>query len=350
MKKILVVLTGGTIGSRVDNDVIDVSDTSPYRLLSLYEESYGREAFEVIQPINILSENMTPDSLLILLKALDRIPYGEYAGIIVAHGSDTLSYTSAFAGLLFHHIPVPMILIASNYPLGQEGSNGLNNFARAVEFIRGQNMKGVFTLYQDREGVDQVYFATRIHEAEPVHDQFRDFSGCAFGRMENGRFLLRTEKNDEESRMIEKELKKDRKQKLMVPDSFSNKVMMIRPYPGMDYSVFRFDENNKPAAVLHYLYHSATACLSGEEYNFLSFAQRCRRQNIDVYTASYKRTDGKQYATGDVLLKAGVIPLLNISPEAAYAKLMLIYNSKKPMDREFLQENIYFECIEGGNV
>ena len=118
----------------------------------------------------------------------------------------------------------------------------------------------------------------------------------------------------------------------------------------MDYSVFRFDENNKPAAVLHYLYHSATACLSGEEYNFLSFAQRCRRQNIDVYTASYKRTDGKQYATGDVLLKAGVIPLLNISPEAAYAKLMLIYNSKKPMDREFLQENIYFECIEGGNV
>lgn len=350
MKKILVVLTGGTIGSRVENDVIDVSAASPYRLLSLYEELYGKEAFEVIQPINILSENMTPDSLLILLKALDRISYEEYAGIIVAHGSDTLSYTSAFAGLLFHHIPVPMLLIASNYPLGQEGSNGLNNFARAVEFIRGQDRKGVYTLYQDREGINRVYLATRIHEAEPVHDQFRDFGGCAFGRMEKGRFLFGEENNTEENRMIEEEMKKDRKQKLIVPESFSNSVMMIRPYPGMDYSVFRFDENRKPAAVLHYLYHSATACLSGEEYSFLSFAKRCKSQNIDVYAASYKRTEGKQYATGDALLKAGVIPLLNISPEAAYAKLMLMYNGKKPVDREFAQENIYFESIESRNV
>ena len=343
MKKILVVLTGGTIGSRVENNVIDVSDTSPYQLLSLYEEFYGREAFEVIQPINILSENMTPDFLLTLLKTLDRIPYEEYAGIIVAHGSDTLSYTSAFAGLLFRHIPIPMILIASNYPLGQAGSNGLNNFARAVEFIRGKSIRGVFALYQDRDGVNRVYLATRIHEAEPVHDQFRDFSGESLGKMENGKFILcKGNATTEEYFKAES----DRERKLQVPDSFADRIMMIRPYPGMDYSVYQFDEKNKPAAILHYLYHSATACLSGEEYSFLSFAKRCRKQKIDVYAASYKRTEGKQYATGDALLKAGVIPLLNISPEAAYAKLMLLYNSHKPVKREVMQENIYFERIE----
>lgn len=343
MKKILVVLTGGTIGSRVENNVIDVSDTSPYRLLSLYEEFYGREAFEVIQPINILSENMTPDFLLTLLKTLDRIPYEEYAGIIVAHGSDTLSYTSAFAGLLFHHIPIPMILIASNYPLGQAGSNGLNNFARAVEFIRGKSIRGVFALYQDRDGVNRVYLATRIHEAEPVHDQFRDFSGESLGKMENGKFILCKENAATEEYF---KAEQDRARKLQVPDSFADRIMMIRPYPGMDYSVFQFDEKNKPAAILHYLYHSATACLSGEDYSFLSFVQRCRKQKIDVYAASYKKTEGKQYATGDALLKAGVIPLLNISPEAAYAKLMLLYNSHKPVEREVMQENIYFERIE----
>lgn len=344
-KKILVVLTGGTIGSRVDNDVIDVSDTSPYRLLSMYEESYGREAFEVIQPVNILSENMTPDELLLLLKALDGIPYEEYAGVIVAHGSDTLSYTSAFAGLLFPHIPVPMVLTASNYPLGEEGSNGLNNFAGAVELIRGGRIRGVFTIYQDREGVNQVYLATRIHEAEPVHDQFRDFGGGAVGRMEKGRFLFRTGSCDGDGGTFEEALKKDRERKLTVPEALSKRVMLLRAYPGMDYSVFRFDESNKPAAVLQYLYHSATACLSGEEYSFLSFAQRCRRQNIDVYAASFKRPEGKLYATGDALLKAGVIPLFNISPEAAYAKLTLLYNGKGRAERELLRETIYFESI-----
>ena len=328
MKKIMVVLTGGTIGSRVENDVIDVSETSPYKLLSMYEECYGEEAFEVLQPINILSENMTPDSLLILLKALDRIAYDEYAGIIVAHGSDTLSYTCAFAGLLFPEIPIPMVLIASNYPLGQRGSNGLNNFARAVELIRRSELKGVFALYQDMEGINQVYPAIRIHEAEPVHDQFRDFYGTPLGKMENGAFIFYGNQSAED-KLWGEEQEAGRDRKLRVPDDFSNRVMMIRPYPGMDYSVFQFDEKNKPAAILHYLYHSATACLSGEEYSFLSFVERCRSQNIDVYAASYKRTEGKQYATGDALLKAGVIPLLNISPEAAYAKLMLLYNGKK---------------------
>ncbi|MGN1179609.1 MAG: asparaginase [Suilimivivens sp.] len=348
MKKILVVLTGGTIGSRVEDHVINVSEKSPYRLLSMYEESYGKEEFEVIKPLNILSENMTPDYLLILLKALDGIDYGKYAGVIVTHGSDTLSYTSAFAGLLFNHIPVPMVFVASNYPLGQRESNGLINFAGAVDLIRSGEIRGIFTLYQDREGISQVYLATRIHEAEPVHDQFRDFGGVAFGRMENGHFALNEIPG--ETQPSPEEVEEKRERKLEVPVSFSRKVMLIRPYPGMDYSFFRFGEENKPAAILHYLYHSATSCLAGEEYSLLSFAERCKEQNIDVYVASCKRTKGEQYVTGDTLLKTGIIPLLNISPEAAYAKLMLLYNGAGQVRKDLVWENIYFESVKRRNV
>lgn len=343
MKKILVVLTGGTIGSKVENSVINVSGSSPYRLISMYEELYGKEEFEVICPLNLLSENMTPDSLLILLKALNDISCENYEGIIVTHGSDTLSYTSAFAGLLFHHLPVPVILVASNYPLGQEGSNGLNNFAKAVEFIRQKAVRGVFVLYQDEAGADQVYLATRIMEADPFRDQFRDFSGTAFGKMAGGGFIV----NEGKEQPTIREVEANDTREMEVPQSFKNKVMIIRPYPGMDYSCFQFNEENRPAAVLHYLYHSATACTAEREYNFLSFADRCREQTIDLYTASYKRTEGSRYATGDALLKAGVVPLLNISPEAAYAKLMLLYNGSMQCGSDMMCRNIYFESIEG---
>lgn len=343
MKKILVVLTGGTIGSKVENNVINVSEASPYRLISMYEELYGhQEAFEVIQPLNILSENMTPEQLLILLKALNNIAYENYDGVIITHGSDTLSYTSAFVGLLFHHLSVPVILIASNYPLGQEGSNGLNNFARAVEFIRQKAAAGVFTLYRDNAGVNQVYLSTRIVEAEPFNDQFRDFAGLSFGRMEKGSFIVNTGKGLPSVQEVEK----TKQAVLTVPDSFQNKVMIIRPYPGLDYSVFRFDEKNKPAAVLHYLYHSATACLAGEETGLLSFAEKCKDSGVDIYTASYKKVEGDKYATGDALLKAGVMPLLNMSLEAAYAKLLLLYNGKNLDVQEKINENIYFESVK----
>ena len=54
MKKILIVLTGGTIGSQAEGECVNVTDTSPYRLLRLYKETYGQkeadeEEFEVIQ-------------------------------------------------------------------------------------------------------------------------------------------------------------------------------------------------------------------------------------------------------------------------------------------------------------
>lgn len=352
MKKILVVLTGGTIGSRVEDSVIDVSSSSPYRLISMYEELYGKEEFEVIQPLNILSENMTPDSLLLLLKALEAVHYEDYQGIIVTHGSDTLSYTSAFTGLLFHHIEIPLILVASNYPLGVKGSNGLNNFARAVEFIRQKAVRGVFTLYQDEKGVNQVYLATRIMEADPYRDQFRDFTGTPFGRMEEGKFIKNNREQGEErtEQPSIEEVEANDKKKIEVPDSFKNRIMIIRPYPGMDYSCFHFREANRPAAVLHYLYHSATACLSNGVYNLLSFADRCREQSVDLYIASCKRTEGNRYATGDELLRSGVIPLLNISPEAAYAKLMLVYNSEGRVSSEVMQESIYFESIRERNI
>ena len=343
MSKILVILTGGTIGSRIEGNVIDVSGTSPRRLLAMYREKYGdSEEFEVIQPLNLLSENMTPEMLLILLKALDRVEYGNYAGVILAHGSDTLSYTASFVGLLFHHVPVPVVLVASNYPLGEKGSNGLANFAGAVDLIRHSPLRGVFVLYQDDCGRKQVYLATRFVEAEPFGDQFRDFSGTPLGRVEEGRLVL----NQAKSLPGMEELQKARGIRLPVPNSFSRKILVIRPYPGLDYAFFRFDSKRHPAAVLHLLYHSATACLGEGNYDLLHFLSHCRELGVPVYTGSHKALDGKRYATGDILLGEGVIPLLNISPEAAYAKLLILYNTQGVSVPEMIGKDLYFESVD----
>ena len=37
MRKILVVLTGGTIGSKIEGSVINVTEASPFDLLDLYK-------------------------------------------------------------------------------------------------------------------------------------------------------------------------------------------------------------------------------------------------------------------------------------------------------------------------
>ena len=326
MKKILVLLTGGTIGSKVENGVIDVGENSVYLLTSLYEEKFGKEDFEVQVPLQILSENMTMDSLLVLLKAVRDVRTGEYAGVIIAHGSDTLSFTSAFMGLLFDHYKIPIVLVASNLPLSKPEGNGLANFAAAVSFIRGGAPEGAYTIYRDHENCMKVYHALTICEADPVLDDYHDFSGEAFGYMEDGRFFSFRKEESEKAPGESAVSDRTEVRRYRVPDSLANPVLVIRPYPGMDYSFFTLEGEKKPAAVLHYLYHSATACVVGEHTGFPEFARRCREKNIPLYTASYKQTEGDLYASADQLLKEGAIPLLNQSVEAAYAGLMLRFN------------------------
>lgn len=59
--KILVLFTGGTIGSTVDGATVHTDPAAASRLLSLYRARFGEDVlFEVRRPCNLLSENATP--------------------------------------------------------------------------------------------------------------------------------------------------------------------------------------------------------------------------------------------------------------------------------------------------
>lgn len=340
MKKILVVLTGGTIGSKVEKEKIKVTSNSPYSLIHFYREMYGMDnEFEVIQPFSILSENMNLEYLTRLCQTMWNIPYEDYEGVILTHGSDTLSYTSALLGMLLCHVQIPVVLTASNYPLGEKKSNGLINFRSAVELIRTHLLKGVFCIYQDKNGENNVYLATRLIEADAYMDQFGSFGEVPFGKMEKGVFKYNADR-------INPTLLQIGEERLPLTSSspcFEKSILTVRPYPGFDYRTI--DLSTEPAAVLHYLYHSGTACTEGENGSILEFLKRCQKMRIPVYTASNKHLSGKNYETAKDIQAKGVIMMENISPEAAYAKLLLLYNMNiNDVDKK-VNETIYYENL-----
>lgn len=340
MKNILVILTGGTIGSQIQNDSMDVTNASPYRLLEMYRKRYGtEECFEVLQPFSVLSENMTPRLWSMLCRTMCEIDYEKYEGVILAHGSDTLAYTSSLLGMLLGHVPVPVVLTAANYPLEDERSNGLSNFRAGVELIRSKMTGGVYTVYQKQDGHMPVYLSTRLTEADSYCDQFDSFGRMPLGEMVKEKFIPYREAVNPSAKELEEA---GSLRKLGCP-VFEKQILMIRPYPGLSYDYLTLQK--KPAAVLHYLYHSATACTKGEEYSFLCFLERCREKEIPVYTASYKETKGRLYVTAREIMEMGVIPMANISAEAAYAKLMLLYNMDLKDLGNQIKSNIYFENL-----
>lgn len=320
MPKILVLLTGGTIGSRARDGVIDADAGAAYDLICLYRASYGGDAdFDVLSPYNILSENISPENWETLCGTLSEADFSKYDGIIITHGSDTLSYTSALIGLAFGNAPIPIVLVAGNKPLDEQGSNGMANFRNAVRLIMAKAVSGVFTVYQDDLGKNIVYLGTEITEANPYSHSFSSCRVIPFGEMtEEGLTVLNPQgrKWDEPPLMPCEKIR------------FDKKTLIIRPYPGQDYRVFNPDGDT--AAVLHWLYHSSTASTVGGSCSLMEFIKSCVERGIDFYVAPFKPPGSNLYAGSDSLIQAGAIPLYDISLETAYARLMLKYNEALP--------------------
>ena len=94
--KILLVFTGGTIGSTRVNGSISPDENNSALLIDMYRKSGKSAEFEVEQPYNILSETLSADYLNSLYDCLCSHNISDFDGVIVACGTDTLQYVCSF--------------------------------------------------------------------------------------------------------------------------------------------------------------------------------------------------------------------------------------------------------------
>lgn len=329
MKKILVLFTGGTIGSATNDGIIDVEREGKYAVVEAYKSAYGDDVeFECRQVLNILSENMGFSGWEKMIHEINSIDTALYSGVILTHGSDTLAYTSALLGMYFRHFDIPLFIIASNKPIGEKGSNGLFNFTSAVGLIKEGKYKGVFTLYE------RVMLPTRVIPADTCRDRFGVYGYDCF--------------NDFSvfSGVSENMLSRPREQLFHGDIAFKKRIMFIEGCPAMDFGCFV--PNGDTAAVLYSPYHSATACTDvseGKSYALTEFIKRCITKNIMVYICGLKRKV-PIYSTVAEIIKAGSIPIYTTSAVAAYMKLLLAYNQEEMPVKEVMGKDLFFEEVK----
>ena len=82
--RICVIFTGGTIGSRVCGDTVDLRNEEKSFLLELYRGRFGNDTeFDEYRPLNILSENIQPSDLEIMACCLRKVKNNGYKGVII---------------------------------------------------------------------------------------------------------------------------------------------------------------------------------------------------------------------------------------------------------------------------
>lgn len=307
--KILIIFTGGTIGSTINGNYISADKETPYKLLSEYEKNYGIDfEYDVFQPYSELSENNTGETLSVLISCIKENFDSGYDGVIVTHGTDTLQYTSAALSYTFGKCGVPICIVSANYVIGDERSNGLINFRGAVNFIR-RKIGGVWVIYKNSyvENVT-VHNGARLLESQAFSDCFYSVGNSFFGHFDSGENFIKNENYrefpDEIPPIFPKKL-----------EERSDFILRINPYVGMTFPTI----NSKVKYVIMGTFHSGTFNTRSEYVK--EFFSELRQKNITVFLTG--TTDGTSYESTKAFKKLNVIPVPNIAPIALYMKIWL---------------------------
>ena len=336
--KILLLLTGGTIcsfgdeqGNRRDVDI----QKAKALLLQYFEKSdspCAHQKFEVATILNTLSENMTIPKWNDLLHFLKKQNLRQYRGIVIAHGTDTLAYTASLLALALSKVEVPVFLVSSQLPLNQEGANGNENFRRSVELICAGIIPGVYVVYRNEDGRCFLHHGGHLVSSGDYSNDFYSRDAVCLSEVPE---VMEGECFKAAMRLDQwmEELNRDKicRQRngngidLCRIGELKSDILRIEPYVGLNYE--QISLNKEIRAVVHGLYHSATACIGGTkeeqntEYSLLPFLTRCREAKIPVVVTPCP--EEAAYASGVWMLEAGAIPVYGMTKEMVYVKTLL---------------------------
>ena len=276
--KILVIFTGGTIGSSANNRVISPNEENTRLLLEMYKNEYGADTqFVTAQPYYTLSENNTGKTLSQLISFVCNKMNDDYSGIIVTHGTDTLQFSAAALSYALGSDCKPVMLISSNFVLTDNRANGLSNFSAAFDFIKGGYGKGVFVPYKNSDGAVYIHRASRLLPHSELSDDVFSIKNQYYGSYNGKNFIKNSDytAGKDEVKPFGKALLSD----------FSSELMVIQPYVGFEYP--KIHKNTK--AVLIKTYHSGTICTDCRE--FFDFAAELKQKNIPCYICGAENRD-----------------------------------------------------------
>ena len=322
LPKILLLSTGGTIASKVD-----------YRTGAVTPALSAAELYEAVPEIAKIanvdaevlfseySENLQPEHWLEIAKKLDSIVDSDYVGVIIAHGTDTMHYSSAFLSFALSGFKKPITLVGSQRSSDRPSSDAALNLISATKFLVNTKSKGVFVVMHQNESDDAVacHLGTRVRKnhtskrsafqtvgSEPAFVVYED---KILENMKNSFFS----ENEYNPRI-----------------NLDTKVALIKYHPGFNPEIIEslikleyrgiIFEGTGLGHVGRTMYDSIKK--AKENGIFLGMTS----QSIDG------RVSMTVYESGRDLLDMGIIPLENMIPEVALVKAMWVLGNSNSDD------------------
>ncbi len=328
MSRILLMATGGTIASIPSPDGL-APGLCAQELLSCLPVLPC--PVDCIDLFNMDSSNIQPEEWQIMAKSV-LLNMGDYDGVVITHGTDTMAYTASMLTFLLQNLPLPVVLTGSQWPIVRPDSDGRANLAHAL--LAAQRLPGgVYICF----GSAVMRGCRAVKTRTTSLNAFESINAPYVGTVVDGRFIdLTLAQPEEEGRHFE------------YYSDIEPNVALVKLIPGTTAQQLSILSSCGVKGVV------VEAFGLGGVSNFRRDHAEALRGLMDlgipvVLTSQclYEASTPDVYEVSRPLREAGVISAGDMTTEAAVTKLMWALAQAKDMEslRALMRENICGEIM-----
>lgn len=323
--RILLIYTGGTIGMVED---AATGALAPFDFSHLLENvpkvgrlGYQLDFAEIVPPID--SSDMSPAHWREIAQMV-AAGYDAHDGFVILHGTDTMAYTASALSFMLPGLAKPVILTGSQLPIGEIREDGTNNLITALQIAAARDPRDGGPMVRE-VAISFGRFLWRGNRATKMSSTdfgaFRSFNYPPLAEMDlhirfNEARLLRPDgaSSAGEGEGLAPQLEMD------------NAIGWVSVFPGMTEEVLRsqLEVPSLKGAVLR-TFGAGNAPTRPWFVNAVAQFVDSGRLLVNVTQCAGGGVEDKRYATGDALVRAGVVSGFDMTCEAALAKMMHLF-------------------------
>jgi glutamyl-tRNA(Gln) amidotransferase subunit D len=324
LPKVTIVSTGGTIASRVDYRTGGVRPAlSASDLYSVVPELSEIARIDAEILFSLFSENITSKHWAEIAKTTARHIENGAAGVVIAHGTDTLGYTAAALSFALQNLPVPVITVASQRSADRPSSDAATNLIGAVKAAAKAPFAEVVVAMHETVSDKAIVFhrGTKVRKCHTSRrDTFQSVNASPLAKMENEEFFI----------LVKDFNKRDSSRNLVLKPNFDEKVALVKFSPGLDPQLIDWYVSKDFKGIV--LEGTGLGHVGG--YCFSAVKNAIDNGVLVAMTSQciWGRVNMNVYNQGRDLLAFGVIPLEDMLPETALVKLMWVFGQTSDVD------------------
>jgi len=318
MKRILVLLTGGTI-TMVHNPhsgALHPADVDTFK--AFVPEMFASNIQVEMLPFTPLidSSDISPDNWVKMAMAVAD-NYNRYDGFVILHGTDTMSYSASALSFMLENVGKPIVYTGSQLPVGVLRSDAKENLLTAIEIAAAEGADGKpmvpeVTIFFE----DSLFRANRTTKKNAEH--FEAFDSYNYPTL--AKAGVHIQYHTKWIRYPESNMP------LFTHLHTCTDVAILKLFPGINESVVRAVLNTKNLkGVVLETYGSGNAPSAQWLYRALKEATDKGTIIVNKTQCSMGSVDMGQYEVARNLLKAGVISGYDITTEALLTKMITLF-------------------------